>query len=557
VDALEPADTDPVIENHRAGGRTETGTDVLVVGAGPVGMCLALDLCSRGVRTLVVDAGDGRVEHPKVGTVGPRSMELFRRWGVADAVRGAGWPADHSLDVAWVTAVGGHEIHRIRFGTVASRRPLPYTPEPEQVCPQHWLAPILTSHVEAAGAAVRYGQRVERVVPGDDGVVATVRDTATGRLATVEASYLAACDGAGSGVRKQLGVAAPSYFAPQVFRNILFRAPELRSRLGAREALVHFLTSPSLLRYPLRSMDGVQLYRLTAAGTDESATRPAADLVAEAIAFPTPIEIVSENVWHLTHTIADRYRVGRVFFVGDAAHTLSPSGGFGMNTGIADAADLGWKLAAAVHGWAGPALLDHYETERRPVAEAALRHSEANLRRTTRRVVPPEVTLDTEEGRRTREALGRRLREAGVEREFDAPQVHFGYRYASPLVVPDRATGPDCGPDCGPDEDWAGSAVPGGRAPHAWTAPGRSVLDLYGVGFVLMASPAAPDPGALDRAFRHRGVPLARHDVTAPAVAEVYGPRHVLVRPDGGVAWRGTHLPPDPLDLIDRVRGAR
>ncbi|MFE3181897.1 FAD-dependent monooxygenase [Streptomyces violascens] len=522
-------------------------TDVLVIGGGPVGLALALDLKYRGVRFVVMEASDGTVDHPKVGTVGPRSMELFRRWGVAERIRAAGWPGDHPLDIAWVTAVGGHEILRLDFGTADTRPPLPYTPEPEQVCPQHWLGPLLVREVGVhPEGPLRLRCRLDGFTQAEDGVTAAATDLAEGTALTVRARYLVACDGAASPVRKAAGIAAPARYEPLTFRNILFRAPLLRSRLGPRGALVHFLTRPGALRYPLRSMDGRELYRLTVPG---AAGRGAPDedagvMVSRAIAWDTPVEVLSENVWHLTHRIARTFRSGRVILAGDAAHTLAPSGGFGMNTGIADAADLGWKLAAELAGWAGPGLLDTYDTERRPVAERGLEEANRNLRRTVRRTLPPEILLDDERGRRARAELGRRMAQGGVRREFEAPEVHFGYRYASPVI----ASGPASG--SGP------TAAPGARAPHAWLGGGASVIDLFGPAFHLLRFADTDRLDGFRRAFARRLVPLETTRCDDRTVAELYERAFVVVRPDGHIAWHGDELPENPEGLADTVRGA-
>ncbi|WP_372410684.1 FAD-dependent monooxygenase [Streptomyces luteireticuli] len=523
-------------------------TDVLIVGGGPVGLALALDLRYRGVPFLLLEAGDGRIGHPKVGTVGPRSMELFRRWGVAGAIRSAGWPGDHPLDVAWITAVGGHEIHRLRMGTADSRPEPPWTPEPEQVCPQHWLIPLLVHELGAHPAGpLHLGCRLDGFVQDDDGVTATATRLADGTPLQLRARWLVGCDGAFSPVRKALGIPAPPFHRTRTFRNILFRAPKLGELLGPRRALVHFLVRPPALRYPLRSMDGDELYRLTVTAEAERHL-DAMTLLRTAVAPDTPLELVSEHVWHLTHRVADDYRAGRVLLAGDSAHTLSPSGGFGMNTGICDAADLGWKLAAELAGWAGPALLDSYTAERRPVAGRSLAEAHTHLRRTLDRTLPEEILRDDTAGARARAALAEQLEREGVRAEFDAPDAHLGFRYASPLIVGD--------PD-GDDGTWRTRALPGARAPHARLADGTSTLDLFGPAFRLLcfADPAPMTP--VTSAFAHRGVPL--HVTRCPdrTAARLYGRPYVLVRPDGHVTWRGTRPPLDPVLLADTVRGAR
>ncbi|MFI8520309.1 FAD-dependent monooxygenase [Streptomyces sp. NPDC085481] len=524
-------------------------TDVLIVGGGPVGLALALDLAWRGVDFTLVEAGDGTMTDPRITTVGPRAMEMFRRWGVADALRGAGWPEDHALDVAWVTAVGGHEIHRLAFGT-AGTRPLPdHTPEPEAICPQHWMAPLLLGRLGPhPEGPVRLHCRLLGLTTLPGGVSATVA-RGDGTRATVRARFLVGCDGASSPVRKACGIAAPERYETRVLRNIVFRAPELPELLGPRAALVHFLTSPTGLRYPLRAIDGRGLYRLTS----PPRTGDALSVVRRAVPLDTPLEVESDSVWHLTHRVAERYRSGRVFLAGDAAHTLSPSGGFGMSTGICDAADLGWKLAATLAGWAGPGLLDSYETERRPVAVAGLEEANRNLRRTEDRRLSPALLDDTPVGERARAALGRELAGSDVRREFDRPEMHFAYRYASPLVA-DEEGEPPAG------ASWCRSTLPGARAPHAWRDGGRrSTLDLFGREFVLMCLGAEGKGVELDgtvRAFAGRRVPLRVVRCADEETVRRYERPLVLVRPDGHVAWRGTAPPPDPGALADRVRGA-
>nr|2R0C_A Chain A, RebC [Lentzea aerocolonigenes]2R0G_A Chain A, RebC [Lentzea aerocolonigenes]2R0G_B Chain B, RebC [Lentzea aerocolonigenes]2R0P_A Chain A, RebC [Lentzea aerocolonigenes]3EPT_A Chain A, RebC [Lentzea aerocolonigenes]3EPT_B Chain B, RebC [Lentzea aerocolonigenes] len=522
-------------------------TDVLILGGGPVGMALALDLAHRQVGHLVVEQTDGTITHPRVGTIGPRSMELFRRWGVAKQIRTAGWPGDHPLDAAWVTRVGGHEVYRIPLGTADTRATPEHTPEPDAICPQHWLAPLLA---EAVGERLRTRSRLDSFEQRDDHVRATITDLRTGATRAVHARYLVACDGASSPTRKALGIDAPPRHRTQVFRNILFRAPELRSLLGERAALFFFLMLSSSLRFPLRALDGRGLYRLTVGVDDASkSTMDSFELVRRAVAFDTEIEVLSDSEWHLTHRVADSFSAGRVFLTGDAAHTLSPSGGFGMNTGIGSAADLGWKLAATLRGWAGPGLLATYEEERRPVAITSLEEANVNLRRTMDRELPPGLHDDGPRGERIRAAVAEKLERSGARREFDAPGIHFGHTYRSSIVCGEPETEVATG-------GWRPSARPGARAPHAWLTPTTSTLDLFGRGFVLLSFGTTDGVEAVTRAFADRHVPLETVTCHAPEIHALYERAHVLVRPDGHVAWRGDHLPAELGGLVDKVRGA-
>jgi 2-polyprenyl-6-methoxyphenol hydroxylase-like FAD-dependent oxidoreductase len=527
-------------------------TDVLVVGGGPTGMAMALELRSHGVGFVVVEAGDGAVSHPKVSSIGPRSMEFFRRWGIADRIRHSGWPRDHPLDCVWATRIGGHELFRIERHTMDTRPDFRHTPEPDAICPQHWLGPLLRSELGVyPDGPVRMRTRMDGFTQDADGVTATITDLETGAMTRVRARYLIACDGTGSPIRKQCGISASARYEAQLFRNILFRAPELRARLGERNANFYYLMISSALRFPVRALDGVSLYRLTVGlQGDPESLQDSDALVRKAIAFETPVEVLSDKEWHLVHHVAGTFRHDRVFLVGDSAHTLSPSGGFGMNTGICGAADLGWKLAAELAGWAGPGLLDSYTAERTPVALEGVEEANRNLQRAMRRQVPDDLNDDTLQGEFVRAKISDGLRRSGVAREFDAPEIHLGFTYAgSPLIVPD--------PTAEETEDRRPNTRPGSRAPHAWVKPGVSTLDLFGDGFVLLCLAESDRVDAFAAAFGSRGIPFSVVALDTPEVVLAYERPFVLVRPDGHVAWRGHDLPEPAVagEIADQVRG--
>jgi hypothetical protein len=263
-------------------------------------------------------------------------------------------------------------------------------------------------------------------------------------------------------------------------------------------------------------------------------------------------EILSIVPWVRRELVADRYRVGRAFILGDAAHMMSPTGGFGMNTGVGDAVDLAWKVAAVLEGWGGAALLDSFEAERQPVGARNVAEASRNLGRMLSPRPGPLILADTEDGARAREELGREFC-ALMRHEWFTLGMHLGYRYeSSPICCHDGTAAP-------PDEPgtYVPTARPGSRAPHAWLADGRSTLDLFGRGFTLLglegdASVAAPLVAAAER----RRVPLTFRRLDEPKILALYERALVLVRPDGHVAWRDDRVPHDPLAVIDRVRGA-
>ena len=247
--------------------------------------------------------------------------------------------------------------------------------------------------------------------------------------------------------------------------------------------------------------------------------------------------------WVRRELVAERYGEGRVLLAGDAAHMLSPTGAFGMNTGIQDAVDLSWKLAAVLQGWGGPQLLGSYDAERRPIGHRNVREAAANFRRMTSPRPGPLILDPTAEGDAFRQKLGAEF-SAIMRHEWFTLGVHLGYRYAdSPICSPDGTVAP-------PDEPnrYVPSSCPGNRAPHVWLAPGQSTLDLFGRTFALLGFGAdAADVDALMAAARARGVPVTFTAIDHKDAAALYERRLVLVRPDGHVAWRGDRAPDDPL----------
>jgi hypothetical protein len=338
---------------------------------------------------------------------------------------------------------------------------------------------------------------------------------------------------------------------------MFFRSPELLPQSGKRPATFYLLVDGEGLWGNLRLIDPSQaLWRLMVDTTDGTVTPEQVDrdgYLQRALGRPFPVEWVDVNIWKRRSVVAESFGGGRIFLAGDAVHQLSPTGALGMNSGIADAVDLGWKLAAVLQGWGGARLLGTYDAERRPVgvrnvamATQFYLNNEAFGRGGTQ-----ALDDDSAEGAALRAHVGGLL-ERDVGREFRTIGAQLGYRYEeSPICVPDGTPAP-------PDEpaEYVPSARPGARAPHVWLKDGRSILDLFGRGFVLLRFAGASDSSAISAAAAARNVPLAVHDVAEPEAAELYERVLVLVRPDGHVAWRADAPPADAGALIDRVRGA-
>jgi hypothetical protein len=269
-----------------------------------------------------------------------------------------------------------------------------------------------------------------------------------------------------------------------------------------------------------------------------------------------PFELLAVRPWTGHCVVAERYQQGRVFLAGDAAHLNWPAGGFGMNTGVGDAVDLGWKLAAVLQGWGGKRLLDSYTLERKPIAMINVNEA-AEMRASFDHQTPfsPKIEEDSDEGKEIREkARAAILRTRAKEFQHDSAGIELGYRYeASPICAADGTPAPEF--DHG---RYVPSTWPGVRAPHVWLEDGRSTLDLFGSGFKLMnLSGHNTNINEFTAAAGKIGLPLEVSALNDPNVGEIYERPFVLVRPDGHVAWRGSSLPEKPGDIIDRVRGAK
>jgi 2-polyprenyl-6-methoxyphenol hydroxylase-like FAD-dependent oxidoreductase len=527
---------------------------VLIVGGGPVGLALAVDLGLRGVRTMLIDQRDGTITVPKMNMVNARSMEFCRRWGIADKVKEIGWPETFRNNVIFVTSLTGHLLARFDYPSYAGRGELPYTPEGSRRCSQLWFDPILRDRAGAQdNVTLRYGTRLEAFVQDEAGVSATVTDLATGRTGIVDADYIVGCDGAESLVREIGGIAMRGSPLLSSSVNVFFVSCELPRIHDKGDAWASWLVGPDGQWGLIVAVDGRELWRFGISAVEPDATIGAADaaaLIRRAAGRDFDFEIKAILPWTRRQLVADRYRDGRAFLAGDAAHLMSPTGGLGMNTGIGDAVDLSWKLAAVAQGWGGAALLDSYDRERRPVAQHNVDEATRNFRKLRALPGGPEIEDDTPAGTALRARIRDTILTGGYDEEYVQEGTVLGYRYDdSPIVEPDGTAAVEHGPQI-----YVQSARPGGRAPHGWFAPGRSTLDLFGSGFVLLRFGGEGE--RLIAAARSRGVPLAVKDIADPALARLYERRLVLVRPDGHVAWRADREPDDAGALLDRLRGA-
>ena len=510
-----------------------TDVAVLIVGAGPTGLTAAAVLAQLGVPTLTVERHPGTTNLPRAIGVNVRSMEVFRSLGVSERVRAAGFEGQTS--VAQSRTLADPERTIMPFLNAPGSE---VSPEVWTTCSQQEIEPILLAEVlRHRHAQVRFNTELLSLQPAHDGARACLEDRITGRRSEVRCRYVVAADGARSAIRESLGIRLEGPGELGHMFNIHFTAP-LRQRLPYTPYFLHRVENDRA-RGIFIAVDGAMRWVMAVGYNPANGESPedftdarAAELIRAGSGIADlPVEITGRNPWTAQADVATRWRAGSVFLAGDAAHRMTPAGGLGMNTGIQDAHNLAWKLAAVLHGRAGSGLLDTYETERRPVAQANALRSAVLMANG-----PLKVTMAT----------------AGPAGATRTPRDYdLGFAYASDAVVSDGTQAP-----ARADGDYVPSARPGSRLPHLWvTSAGRrvSTLDLIGGGFTLLVQNSA---GAWKPAARSAGHQVGTtvrivsvHPRGAAEWSDVMGVTSqgaILVRPDGHVAWRSAELPHEP-----------
>jgi 2-polyprenyl-6-methoxyphenol hydroxylase-like FAD-dependent oxidoreductase len=525
-------------------------------------MFLALDLASRGVRSTVIEQNTSHRAYPKGNTHNSRTMEHYRRLGLAGAIRAVGLPPEHPTDVAYLTGLGGYELQRLRMPSaadkmaeVAAHSVTSQVPEPVHRSNQMYVEKVVFERLLRTEAVTcRLGTEFTGFEETGSGVTVQVRPAGGGPEEAISCRYLVGCDGAGSQVRRQLGISydgkeEETGFRSGLRRSTYLRAPNLIKDVIREPAWQYWLVRPGRIAN-LITLDARDEFRMTVVegnADDDDAVRA---LIDDCAGEHVDVEILGSQEWVAgLALVAQRYRHGRVAICGDAAHLFTPTGGFGMNTGIDDAANLAWKLTAAVQGWAGPYLLDSYEAERRPAGVRNTRAAIA-LGRPLRGIpLDPALEADSPEGRRARAKVGRILQTQ--KDAFASLGVQLGTRYeGSPIVWPDGTPVPEDRYD-----RYLPTARPGGRAPHLWLSQAQSLFDVLGPGFTLLRMGShAPCAAALVTAAQRRAIPLTVADIRLPEAPDLYQSGLALIRPDQHVAWRGDELP-DADELLARVTG--
>ncbi len=532
--------------------------EVLIVGAGPVGLTLAIDLGQRGIKCALIERKDKPAFLPKMERVNARTMEIYRRMGLAKKIRASGLPRDVPMDVFVVLDLTRPPLLRLPYPSVAEAEadirgtydgtvPL----ESYQLISQYTLEPLLKAEAEALpNVTLSWSTEYLSHRETETGVTTTVR-RADGTTATIDSRYLVGCDGGTSAVRQQLGIKLRGEANLLALRQALYRCDELFDRLPIGNGPGrgrHYHVADDKASF-LIMQDSTRHWTLHATvGSDEEMKAQ----FEKVVGIPIRYEMLSCNPWRQNLLVADHYQNGRVFLAGDTVHLVIPTGGLGMNSGVGDAIDLGWKLAATLRGWGGAGLLQSYECERRQIGDRNVGASRyANLgRRKWRSMWRSDIGEDTPGGKRTRDTLAA---VADVEQRKTNEMIgaELGYRYVNSPIICDIPGGPEHLFRTYEPTTW-----PGARLPHVWLDDGGAMQDRIPTdGYsILKLGRCDIDTGPLAAAFAAYGAPVHTLEIRDQIARDIYGFDAIVLRPDMHVVWRGNAVP-DPAEIAAVATG--
>ncbi len=545
-----------------------TSTSVLIVGAGPVGLTLAMDLAWRGIDVVVAETrARGEPPPPKCNHVAARSMEIFRRLGVAGKLRNAGLPPDYVNDISYRTTFTGQELTRIPIPCRRDRydsRDGPDTgwptPEPAHRINQIFLEPILFDHAAQMGKiTILTRTAVTAMEQDDDQATATLENLDSGETARIDCRYLVGCDGASSIIRKSIGAMLEGDAVISRNQSSYIRAPGLIKLQKETPAWATFSLNPRRSGN-VYAIDGEERWiihnYLRPGETDfDAIDRDGGIRTILGVDDSFEYEILAKEDWIGRRLVANKFRDRRVFICGDAAHIWVPYGGYGMNAGIADAMNLSWLLAAHLNGWAPSPILEAYEAERLPITEQVSQFvmNHAHAMASQRGAVPDNIEDADTAGAAARAQLGQQAYDLNVQ-QYCAAGLNFGYYYDHSPIIDHASANGETAPGYSM-ADYTPATVPGCRLPHLWLGDprhGRSLYDALGPEYTLLRSDPEIDAAPLMIAAAAQGLPLALLDLPNGA----YDDDLVIARPDQHIAWRGNAVPGDPEGLIRKLGGA-
>ena len=528
--------------------------DVLIIGAGPAGLALAIEMGRLGIHCTLIEQNDRVGYSPRAKTTNVRTREHLRRWGIADELRKASkLPADYPSNVVFAARMDAPQLTRIENALCCSPLKSDLYSESAQWVPQYVLEEVLRAKaVSFPCVKLYFNSSFLSAQQDDEGVTTLIEDVGSKQRRSIRSRYLIGADGARSAVRLHIGAVMSGQHGFAKNYNVQFRAPALAQLHAQGPAIMYWMINdevPSLLG----PMDGEGLWYFIATRIDEKDELDPKAMIRKATHLDFDMEILGGDPWYAHNLIADKYSDGRIFLVGDACHLHPPFGGYGMNMGIGDAVDLGWKMAAVLKGWGGPGLLESYEQERRPIHKWTMDEAIANYSALGNQLAIGGLEDPGPVGDATRREAGEVIYTAKL-REFKSLGAVLGYRYdGSPIVVPDGTSIP-------PQQSmiYQPSARPGCLAPHVWLADGSSLYDHFGNGFTLLCTQGEPSAES-EHAARQAaslGVPLTILAPSDKRLKRRYQAAYALIRPDQHVAWRGDEVPADFGAILRRAVGA-
>jgi 2-polyprenyl-6-methoxyphenol hydroxylase-like FAD-dependent oxidoreductase len=533
-------------------------TPVLIAGGGPVGMTLALALAKHGVSSILAERYETTTDHPKMDLTNGRSMELFRSLGIADKLREVGVPSGNCFDISWVTKLAGHELHRFAYPSATEgmrqRRDSndgSLTVEAPLRVSQIMIEPVLKAACDAhPNIDVRFGWKFESFEQDDSGVSCVLRSLSSDETLPVRSEYVVGCDGGGSTVRAQLGIANEG--TPNVANMYMIHFSSTDTDILQRFGTSWHYQNGAGALVAQNDKDTWTLHTFWPPDVDRNAFI-ASDILQDWVGKEFNHTILVANPWSAHYLVAEEYQRDRVFLAGDAAHQFMPTGGYGMNSGVADAANLAWKLAAAVHGWGGSDLLASYDQERRPVALMSWHSSEDHLKLRfelgERYAAGGDLDADTAEASEHRAEIGRRIAELGNS-ENECWGVEHGYRYDSSVIHGEPGDAPSFDP-----LEYKPSTWPGSRLPTVFLPDGSAIHDHIGSGLTLLDLNGS-DTSTWAAAASEMEIPLSVIRIDDANANKILEGQLILVRPDHHIAWRGTAATPyEPVQILCQAIG--
>ena len=539
--------------------------EVIISGGGSVGLSLAAELGWRGIKCMLVEKSSSLNPHPRANAVANRTMEYYRRWGIDKLITDAGIPPDHPADYYWISSLHGKELHRISLPPFKKIREIKdtggyvkeehtWSPYLKTITGQNEVEEVILNYIfTLSSVEMKFDTSLDSFVQNKEDVRGLIRNIKTNTVTEVKAKYLVACDGGKSMVRENLNINLSGRADMAKFVSIYFRAPDFMKCHKFGTANIYFPLHKDYAGF-LLNWDGGTTFTYHLMLQDRqlwNEVDPQTSIEA-VLGKSTNIEIISVQPWIAHALVADKYHNNRVILAGDAAHLFTPTGGFGMNTGVSDAIDIAWKIQAMLEGWGGKYLIDSYFKERHAIGIRNTKEA-ADCFDQLYSVMQYGDILDEDsnEAITLREELSSNLKEQ--DKLIASSGTLLGYRYNnSPIIIPD-----------GTDETldsprkYIPTARPGHRAPHIWLEEGVSIYDKFDKNFTLLLF--NKDKNEADiflQQAKKVNFPVKVLHIADEDAFKLYNAQLVLVRPDLMIAWRSNNYPNDIASIIDTVRGA-